>query len=376
MVDYEKYRDIAPYQGEDVRAAVERISKHPELLYAFACAIYKGEGAEVESQRMGLVKYVLEVLKTVGSYDDFQHKITSALLLKNVIDRSMQSFTVSGAEKIDPSKSYLFISNHRDIVLDCALLDYALYERELPLCEMAIGDNLLKHQFLLDLFKLNGAIIVKRDLPMREKYIETVRLSEDFDSTLQGGKNIWIAQKSGRSKDGLDMTHPAIIKMLYLGPKKDKISFAEVIKNCHIMPVAISYEDDPNTINKAREEVATALKGEYNKRPMEDVISMVKGLREWKGNVHLSFGDVIDGEYNSAEDVAAEVDRQIHSIYRLWPNNWFSYDYLKGSDEHRAEYEGFDSDAFLSSIKHLSPEVKSFVLNSYANPVRARLGEV
>ena len=172
------------------------------------------------------------------------------------------------------------------------------------------------------------------------------------------------------------MTHPAIIKMLYLGPKKDKISFAAVIKNCHIMPVAISYEDDPNTINKAREEVATALKGEYNKRPMEDVISMVKGLREWKGNVHLSFGDVIDGEYNSAEDVAAEVDRQIHSIYRLWPNNWFSYDYLKGSDEHRAEYEGFDSDAFLSSIKHLSPEVKSFVLNSYANPVRARLGEV
>ena len=118
MVDYEKYRDIAPYQGEDVRAAVERISKHPELLYAFACAIYKGEGAEVESQRMGLVKYVLEVLKTVGSYDDFQHKITSALLLKNVIDRSMQSFTVSGAEKIDPSKSYLFISNHRDIILD------------------------------------------------------------------------------------------------------------------------------------------------------------------------------------------------------------------------------------------------------------------
>ena len=249
MVDYEKYRDIAPYQGEDVRAAVERISKHPELLYAFACAIYKGEGAEVESQRMGLVKYVLEVLKTVGSYDDFQHKITSALLLKNVIDRSMQSFTVSGAEKIDPSKSYLFISNHRDIVLDCALLDYALYERELPLCEMAIGDNLLKHQFLLDLFKLNGAIIVKRDLPMREKYIETVRLSEYFYSTLQGGKNIWIAQKSGRSKDGLDMTHPAIIKMLYLGPKKDKISFAEVIKNCHIMPVAISYEDDPNAIN-------------------------------------------------------------------------------------------------------------------------------
>ena len=98
MVDYEKYRDIAPYQGEDVRAAVERISKHPELLYAFACAIYKGEGAEVESQRMGLVKYVLEVLKTVGSYDDFQHKITSALLLKNVIDRSMQSFTVSATK--------------------------------------------------------------------------------------------------------------------------------------------------------------------------------------------------------------------------------------------------------------------------------------
>ena len=373
--DRSQYSDIAPYVGKDVDDAIVRISNNPQLLYAFASALIKGEGAEVEAKRKQFVVYVLELLKSVHSYDDFQHKITSGLFLKVVVANTMESFTVSGLEKIDNNKSYLFISNHRDIVLDCALLDYALFLANKPLCEMAIGDNLLKHQFLLDLFKLNGAIIVKRDLPVREKYIETVRLSEYFYNTIQGGKNIWLAQKSGRSKDGIDVTHPAIIKMLYLGPKKDKLSFSEVIKNCHIVPVAISYENDPNAINKAREEVKTKEEGSYSKKPMEDVISMIKGIREWKGRVHIAIGDELTGDYQTLEEVAKEVDRQIHTNYTLWPNNWFCYDYLKSYDENKSKYEGFDKDAFLASINHLNDEVKDFVINSYANPVKSFLGE-
>ena len=373
--DREQYKDIAPYVGKDVDDAIIRLTEHPEFLYAFASALFKGEGPSVDEKRKQFVKYVITLLKDVHSYDDFQHVITSGLFLKSVINNTMESFTVSGVEKIQNDKSYLFISNHRDIVLDCALLDYALFEQKKPLCEMAIGDNLLKSQLILDIFKLNGAIIVKRDLPVREKYIETVRLSEYFYNTIQGGKNIWLAQKSGRSKDGIDVTHPAIIKMLYLGPKKDKLSFTEVIKNCHIVPVAISYEMDPNAINKAREEIKTKEEGEYNKKPLEDVISMVRGIREYKGRVHLAFGDELTGDYQTPEEVAAEVDRQIHSNYALWPNNYFSYDYLKGSSENSDKYSGFDSNAFLASISHLSPEVRSFVLNSYANPVRTFLGE-
>ena len=373
--DREQYKDIAPYVGKDVDEAIVRLSQHPEFLYAFAASLFKGDGPEVDEKRKQFVKYVLSLLKNVHSYDDFQHVITSGLFLKNVISNTMESFTVSGVEKIKNDKSYLFISNHRDIVLDCALLDYALFEKEKPLCEMAIGDNLLKSQLILDIFKLNGAIIVKRDLSVREKYIETVRLSEYFYNTIQGGKNIWLAQKSGRSKDGIDVTHPAIIKMLYLGPKKDKLSFSDVIKNYHIVPVSISYEMDPNAINKAREEIKTKEEGEYNKKPLEDVISMVKGIREWTGRVNLTFGDELTDTYQTPEEVAAEVDRQIHANYTLWPNNWFSYDYLNNSNENSDKYEGFDKDGFLAGFSHLTPEVRDFVLNSFANPVRSFLGE-
>ena len=222
---------------------------------------------------------------------------------------------------------------------------------------------------------MNGGIIIKRNLPMREKYLESIRISEYFVETVsEENKSIWVAQKSGRSKDGRDLTQSAIIKMLYLSKKKEGCSFSELIKKCNIVPVAISYQYDPNDINKGREEVTKEHNdGKYEKKKYEDLISMVKGLRCQKGQVHVSIGNPLEGEYNTPEEVAAAIDREIHLNYRLFDTNYLAYDVLEGGDRFKDHYATLDRNEFLSKFAHLSEDVRSFVLNTYANPVRMML---
>lgn len=366
-MDKSKYSDISPYFGEDVIKAVKRLEDKRQYFGVLASILTSGDLIKTPE----IVQRILSVLPGIKSYDDFQRQITAGILIPEVIDRTISSFTFSGGEELDDNKGYLFVSNHRDIILDCMLLDYALLLSKKPLCEMAVGDNLMASGFVEDLFRINGGIIVKRNLPMREKYMESIRLSEYFIETVsEEHKSIWVAQKSGRSKDGLDNTQSAIIKMLYLSKRKSGISFSSLISSCNIVPVAISYEYDPNDINKGREEISKENnEGKYEKKKYEDVISMVKGLRCKKGQVHVAVGKPLEGEYNTPEEVANAIDQEIHSIYRLYDTNYLSYDTIYGGDRFKEYYKDFDKEAFLSRYSHLSPEVRSFVLNTYANPV-------
>lgn len=374
MFDYEKYRDIAAYNEEDSKAAVQRILQHPEIVYMIMGALSSDVTEEGIAKKKQLIGMIMNKLKAVKSYDDFQREITAGFFIPSILKSSSDGFSASFSDKLDPNKPYLFISNHRDIILDCALLDYALLNHGFPLCEMAIGDNLLSNQLVEDLFRLNGGVIVKRTLPMREKYLESIRLSEYFvDKITEGHRSIWVAQKSGRSKDGIDTTHPAIIKMLYLSKKKSGITFAELIKSVNIVPVAISYEYDPNDINKARELFSLESKGKYEKRKMEDIISMCKGLRGYKGRIHVSLCDPLTEDYDNPDAVAAEIDKRMHKEYKLWPSNYFAYDYLEHTDRFATEYKDFDSASFLKKYEHLSDEVRTLVLNNYANAVRSYL---
>ena len=378
MFDRSKFLDIEPYDKEAAEAACQRLKSHPEYIYALASALYPEVSDESYAARKAFVAGVLAHLDEMHGYDDFQKKITCGVFLEAILEHTVDEFSYSGiTEHLDPEKSYLFISNHRDIVLDCALLDLALYRSGYPICEMAIGDNLLSNSFIEDIFKLNGAIIVKRDLPVREKYLETVRLSEYFVEKIASGKSVWVAQKSGRSKDGIDVTHPSIVKMLHLAKKREGVPFTEVIKGCRIVPVAVSYQYDPNDVSKAREEVVTMHNdGDYRKGRFEDVFSMIRGLREYKGDVHISFGEPLVADYANADEVAREIDRQIHLGYRLCDTNWFCYDQVNGTRENEDRYASLDQDAFLSRFSHLNDEVRTFILNSYANPVRSRLAEL
>ncbi len=373
-MDYSKYRDIAPYRGRDFDAAIRRLMEKREYLGAFVSVLVGGNDFSTIYNYLGTV---VENISKVHDYPEFQKRITAGLLVPTVVERTMDSFTDSGVDGLDPDKGYLFISNHRDIILDCALLDYALLNHDKPLVEMAFGDNLIKSQFIEDLFRVNGGIIVKRELGMKEKYLSSIKLSEYFvENITENNAYIWVAQKAGRSKDGIDTTQPSVIKMLYLSQKSKGISFSELIDSLNIVPVAISYEYDPNDINKGREEVLREQhNGEYSKKKYEDLISMVRGMKDRKGRVHLSIGTPLKGDFKSAEDVAREIDRQIHLDYKLWDTNLFAYDYLEKTDRFSTELKDFDSQSFLQRFAHLSPDVRDFVLNSYANPVRSRLKE-
>lgn len=369
-MDFSKYKDIAPYRGDDFKAALARIMDKREYLRAFVSIIAGNDFEKITSY----MKMIMSHMPSCTTYAEFQTHVTAGIFIPALVEKTVREFSVSGMEKIDPEKGYLFISNHRDIILDCMLLDYALMINDKPLCEMAFGDNLITNQFVEDLFRINGGVIVRRNLPMREKYLESIKLSEYFvDVVSEENTSIWVAQKSGRSKDGLDITQPAIIKMLYLSKKGSGVSFSDLIRKVNIVPVAISYENDPNDINKGREEIKKKEDGSYEKKKYEDVISMVRGMRCNKGRVHISIGDPLTGEYQTPDEVAREIDRQIHLGYRLWDTNYIAYDALNDGKRFADQYTEDDERAFLGRFDHLSPEVRDFVLQSYANPVKSYL---
>ena len=372
-MDFSKYSNIAPYRGKDFQDAIKRVLDKREYLGAFVSMLV-GNDLEAVYSYLGSI---LDNIGKVSSYPEFQKRITAGIFVPTIIGRTMESFSDSGYDSIDPENGYLFLSNHRDIILDCALLDYTLLTHNKPLCEMAFGDNLMMNQFIEDLFRLNGGIIVRRALGMKEKYLSTIELSSYFvDVITEENISVWLAQRPGRAKDGVDETQPSIIKMLYLSQKGKGESFSELINRMNILPISISYEYDPNDINKGREEVLRSQHhGEYEKKRYEDLISMTRGLKARKGRVHLAVGTPVKGDFSTPEEVAREVDRQIHLNYKLWDTNMFAYDYLEKSDRFASELSDFDGDEFLSRFAHLSPVVRDFVLNSYANPVRSRLME-
>lgn len=373
-MDVTKYKDIAPYRGQDVRDAIKRVLENKDALYKILASLGPAETAEQQKKLSDSAAYIAGILEKIETYDDFQQRITAGIFLPIIIQKSVNTFSFSGTEHTSKDLAYLFMSNHRDIVLDCALIDLALLKGDRMPCEMAIGDNLLTNQFVTDLFKLNGGVTVRRTLPMREKYLESIRLSSYFVELIsEENKSIWVAQKSGRAKDGLDVTTPAIIKMLHLSQKSKGRSFSEVINSCRIVPVAVSYEYDPCDLIKAGEEVARIKSGEHTKKRYEDLISISRGMKGYKGNVHIAFGKPIQGEFENSDQVAQEVDRQIHQLYRLWPTNLFAYDYLEGTDTFASSYQDFDSEAFLYRFKGAREDVRLYALNAYANPVRSFL---
>ncbi len=367
----EKYGDITPYFDDKFEEAFQRFLNQTDYITGFADSFSEG----ADGKKM-LLSYIDSVKDKIHSYKDFQLYLALRLFIPAVVKTTSDGISSSGAENIDPDKAYLYISTHRDIVLDCTLIDYALYLNNRPTCQMAFGDNLIGNQFIGDLLRLNGGIIVKRSLAMREQYLETIRLSEYFvDTITEDNDSIWVAQKSGRSKDGIDETHPAIIKMLHLSKKSTGVSFRELMERIRIVPASVSYQYNPNDINMSREEVKTIKTGQYEKKKYEDTISMMKGIRGYKGKIHVSFGTPIAGGFDRPEDVAREIDRQIHLNYKLWDTNYFAYDYLEKSDRFKDEYKDFDKELFLSRFSHLHEDVRTYVLNSYANPVRMALKE-
>ena len=377
------FKGIGPYEGDEFNQAISRLQQYPQLLDNFTDIISRHNRVVNKWKSFHAKKLLRHMLGQVGNYTEFQEFITCDIFLSMIESSSIEDFSFSGIEELGLDRPHIYISNHRDIVLDAALLDLALYRSDnRRKCEMVIGDNLLVNQFTTDLFKVNGAITVRRSLSStRELREETLRLSRYIRYAIEKkGVSLWIAQKSGRSKDGVDNTSPAILKMLYLAYREEGISFRDFIKRASIVPVAISYQYDPCDITKSEEQIrklkAEGVYNVYVKKKYADVLDLVRGLRLNKGNVHIQVGNELG---DGIEDVAAavrETDRQIHTNYRLWDTNYFAYDHLNGTTMFESEYRDMNTRSFVRHYRHLKPEVRDLVFREYANPVISMLNEV
>ena len=377
------FKDIGPYEGEQFSQAISRLVQYPQLVDNFTDIISRHNRVVNKWKSFHAKKLLRHMMGQVSNYTEFQEYITCDIFLSMIESSSIENFTFDGIDQLGLDTPHIYISNHRDIVLDAALLDLALYRSDnRKKCEMVIGDNLLVNQFTTDLFKVNGAITVRRSLSSTaELREETLRLSRYMRHAIEKkGVSLWIAQKSGRSKDGIDNTSPAILKMLYLAYREDGISFADFIKRASIVPVSISYQYDQCDVTKSEEQIrklkAEGVYNVYVKKKYADVIDLVRGLRLNKGNVHIQVGSPLGDGFEDVKSAVREIDRQIHMNYRLWDTNYFAYDYLNKTKMFQEKYADMSTRSFVKHYKHLKPEVKKLVFQGYANPVISMLNEI
>jgi len=367
------FEDIRPYGDEELPPVLKRLAKNELLVSTVRMIVWPNCPAFLSAPVGFLVRLMLQrKLKQIKSIDEFQVKIVGDLLLKWVISNSIDDLTSSGLENLSSDRSYIFISNHRDIVLDSALLNYTLHQAGHKVPYIAFGDNLLINELVSDLIRINKAFIVKRDLSPREQLKALTHLSAYISHIQKEGNHFWIAQREGRAKNGIDTTNPAIIKMFYLTERKTQPDFSAFVRSRNIVPVAISYEKDPCDRLKGWELYRKQKVGHHKKRKNEDLIAMAAGISGPKGRVHISFGKSLDGDYRSDKEAALAVDKAVHRQYRLWPGNFIAHDVISESGTYQSEYDNAEKERFLSRYKNLKPEIKKIVLQCFANPVDSR----
>ncbi len=375
-----QFADIRPYNDEEVASVLTGLLADDELIAAIASLKLGAWHKPLSWLIYPMIRYVLSrQLRGVKTVEDFQHVVKG--YMDDMIENTTTGFTVSGLDDLDPDKPYLFMSNHRDITMDPAFVTYALYHNDHDTARIAIGDNLLTKPYVSDLMRLNKSFIVKRSTKGPRQILAAYKMLSAYirHSIEEDNNPIWIAQREGRAKDGNDRTEPAIIKMLAMSQQKQTESLSDYINKLHIVPVSISYELDPCDGAKAKELYETATHGEYNKDEHEDVESIAKGIAGNKGNVHVSFGTPLEGEFANAEAVADAIDRQVVGNYVLHPSNFFAYKLLHGhypDGVHSSHHQAFSSREmmageleFADRINTLPAEHRAFALGIYANTI-------
>ena len=341
-----EFDDIRPFEPEEMPAAFDRLLANEGFRKVLAW-IYPNVPLDVLSQKLKACKTLM----------DFQLNFIYTVVQK-IMDKASQGYDMD-ATNLDRQANYTFISNHRDIVLDAALLDMLLVDNHFSTtCEIAIGDNLLSLPWVKDVVRLNKAFLVQRSLSPREMLFASKRLSEYMHYAISvKHENIWIAQREGRAKDSNDRTQKAILQMMAMGGEG---SIVERLLSLHIVPLAISYEFDPCDFLKAKELQQRRDTPDFHKGPNDDNISMRTGILGFKGHVHYhaapcldNFLKQLDGSLPKRElyaQICSQIDREIHLGYRLWPSNYAALDMLHGSDRYSAHYTPQDKQAFCKYI--------------------------
>ncbi|MEG5266005.1 1-acyl-sn-glycerol-3-phosphate acyltransferase [Pseudomonas sp. JDS28PS106] len=298
----------------------------------------------------------------------------------HTIERATDGVTYTGVEQLKSGTAYLFLANHRDIVMDPAFVNYAVYHAGLPTPRIAIGDNLLQKPFVSDLMRLNKSFIVHRSIAGRREKMAAYQLLSAYinHSITQDGASIWIAQAEGRAKDGDDRTESAILKMFHMSRKDEP--FGEVIRSLNVIPVSISYEYDPCDQAKARELFIRATAGSYVKTPGEDDVSIALGITGYKGRVHVNFAPPVTELHEDTKQLAAELDRQILAGYRLFPVHYLAYaqwsdadpalDVPKAAELFPADELAQAQEEWNRRLESVPVEHRPYLVQQYATPVR------
>ena len=370
------YSDIRPYYDNEIPQAMSRISEN-SMFPVLASYVFPDKPTE----------QVRDMVSSISTIADFQRKVMFHAN-ERIIAKSITEFTFDGMENIENSRSYVYLSNHRDIMLDASLLQNALLMNGFDTTEITFGANLMQGQLVIDIGKSNKMFRVERPGgSIREFYKASMHLSEYIRHTIVEKKqSVWIAQRNGRTKDGKDRTDQGIINMFRMSSDGKSTSLSQL----NLLPVSVSYEWEPCDILKTLELYAKR-QGPYLKKPGEDLNSILTGILQPKGRVHFHICEPIselDMEpYNglSSNDfnkkVASLVDQRICSTYKLWSNNYIAHDMLSGSSDYASEYDESSKAEFL---KHLSAldryehecnveELKQIMLGIYASPVDSAL---
>ena len=367
----QKFDSIRPFYDAEVNAAICASLNHP-MLKAIMNFTFPDVADDVWKEQ----------LRKTHSIRDFQCNFIYQAIQK-VLQKSSEGLSTSGFEKLEKNTSYLFISNHRDIILDTSLLNSCLFDYGLVMTASAIGDNLVKRDFMNTLAKLNRNFLVQRGLSPRELLQSSKLMSEYIGQLLlRENRSVWIAQREGRTKDGNDATHSGVLKMLGMGSaEKDLMQYFKKLK---VVPVSISYEYDPTDALKMPQLMAEAKDEIYVKEKNEDFVNLLSGIIGQKKRIHIHVGEVLDKELDiiAAENdntnkqvqaMAQAIDDSILQSYKLWPTNYIAYDLLNKTNTYSNHYTENEKSLFERRLEmkiDISNEmmVESF-LNMYANPV-------
>ena len=345
-----KFDDIRPYYDEEIPAAMQRIAS-ASAFPLLASFVFPGK--DLESVR--------NLVRSISSISEFQFKVMY-YANEQIIKKTITEFSYGGLENLDTSKNYLFVSNHRDIMLDASLMQNVLVDNGFNTCEITFGANLMQGQLVIDVGKSNKMFKVERPGgSVKEFYKSSLHLSEYIRSVITEKKqSIWIAQRNGRTKDGVDRTDQGIIKMFGMSDRGDKIGSLEQL---NIVPVAVSYEWESCDILKAIE-LYERRQRPYIKKPGEDLNSILTGITQPKGRVHIEFCKPITGADLRAftqsttsefhKHVANLIDSRICASYYLTPNNYIAHDIRYGNKDYSSFYTETEYQAFIKNMSHLN----------------------
>ena len=370
-----RFDAIRPYSDTEINDAILKVLDHPmmKVLMNFCFP-------EVEDEIWK------EQLKKTHSIRDFQCNFIYCGV-KQVLEKSSDGLTTSGFEKLDKNTPYLYISNHRDIMLDTTFLNASLFENGKLMTSSAIGDNLVKRPFFNIVAKLNRNFLVQRGLSPREMLVSSKLLAEYIAQLLlHENRSVWIAQRDGRTKDGNDSTNPGVLKMIGMG--SDEPNLMDYFKKIKIVPVSISYEYDPTDALKMPQLMAESNNEVYVKEKNEDMMTLLSGIVGQKKRIHIHIGDVLEKEIDVIQDsldtsnkqilaLAQVIDDSILTNYRLWPTNYIAYDILHNTTTYQELYTENEKSLFERRmemrIDHNNPIAKQGFLDMYANPVVNKL---